>query len=230
MKLKLPTNAPVPNVSISQITTNLKQILKEMLKVQSDNIDKNNIDNIKEILAKADLLITECHVAKNFYVQKNRTLGRVQYEYQKLNLKYETYISKHYMIDVSSALNKIEEKQKEFEEQSNNLVYTILGFIASFSIVSAAVAAIDKIQGTLNIMLFMAFTIFILITTLIGLDNFYRTKYTPMNKLQSNYFLWIVITAIIIILLIFKGLMYITDNNELVNLNSNVNIYTTKIP
>ncbi len=41
-----------------------------------------------------------------------------------------------------------------------------------------------------------------LITTLIGLDNFYRHKKVGKNLLKSNYFLWIVLFIIIISIII----------------------------
>lgn len=106
---------------------------------------------------------------------------------------------------------KLEKKQlsisnqiEQTEEKSNNLIFNILGFIASFSIVSAAVTGIGNIKGTINIVLFIAFSILMLITTLIGLDNFYKPSKSEKNLLKNNYFLWVVLFIIIIFIIIFS--------------------------
>ena len=98
-------------------------------------------------------------------------------------------------------------------EESNNLIYNILGFIASFSVVSAAVSAIDEIKSLPQIMLFMAFTAFILITTLIGLNNFYK-KHDKKTCLQDNYFLWKMLLVVIILLMGYMGLECIAKKSD----------------
>lgn len=56
-----------------------------------------------------------------------------------------------------------------------------------------------------------------LITTLIGLDNFYRHKKVGKNLLKSNYFLWMVL-FIIIISIIICGLVKDKEfKNEITN-------------
>ena len=65
-----------------------------------------------------------------------------------------------------------------------------------------------------DIMLFMAFTAFILITTLIGLNNFYKGKNETNKKLQNNYFLWKMLIFVIVSLLLYKGFIYIKDNQN----------------
>ena len=100
------------------------------------------------------------------------------------------------------------------EEKSNNLVYNLLGFLASFSIVSAAVGAIENVNGTLNIMIVIAFAVFLLLTTLIGLHNFYKSDNKRESKLQDNYFLWKATGIIIVILMILSGINYIKNNKQ----------------
>lgn len=114
---------------------------------------------------------------------------------------------------VKTEHEEIKKQQNKIKEENNNLVYNILGFIASFSVVSASVSAIEKMNSLSNIMLFMAFTAFILLTTLIGLNNFYRNN-EKNNILQDNYFLWKMMIGMIIILFIYCGIEYTKDNLE----------------
>ena len=99
--------------------------------------------------------------------------------------------------------------------KSNNLVYNLLGFLTAFSIVSAVIETITRINGIINIMIFMAFTILILLTTLIALHNYYENRNKRENILQNNYFLWIIIAVILLGLII----IYVLKNN-LINLGS----------
>lgn len=58
-------------------------------------------------------------------------------------------------------------------------------------------------------MIFIAFTIFILLTTLIGLHNFYENNNKRETKLQDNYFLWkaaLIVLIALVIVLIIKGI------------------------
>lgn len=105
-------------------------------------------------------------------------------------------------------------KQNNAEERNNNLVYNLLGFLASFSVVSAAVAAIENVEGTLNIMLVIAFAVFLLLTTLIGLHNFYKNDNKRESKLQDNYFLWKATGIIIAILMVLSGMNCIKNNKD----------------
>ena len=65
-------------------------------------------------------------------------------------------------------------------------------------------------------MLFMAFTAFILITTLIALNNFYR-KNDKKTCLQDNYFLWKMLIVVIFFLLDYPKELkpfYIKTNSD----------------
>ena len=219
MKLKLPNveeqSTEQTNI-ILEMNANIKEILSEILKMQSEYITDKNEEEIKEIIGKADLIITECHSTKKFHIQKNDKFNRLVYEYQRLNLKYESYKINNQMKNVDAEYNEIKRDQEKIKSESNNLVYNILGFIASFSIVSAAVAAISNIKDTSNIMLFMAFCAFILITTLIGLNNFYKKDVRTKNPLQNNYFLWWSLLVVIILLIGYNGIKYIKNNQQII--------------
>ncbi len=95
MKLKIPNEVQENQIEksniIRQFNANIKEILEEILKVQSENIDNKNENHIKELIGKADLIITECHTTKIFNTNKNEQFNRLVYEFQRLNLKYESY-------------------------------------------------------------------------------------------------------------------------------------------
>ena len=146
-----------------------------------------------------DSLIVECNTTQNFHFNRNENIIELLYKYQRLSLEYETYKIEQKMNQVEEASKKLEKRQEKFAQESHNLVYTILSFIASFSIVSAAVTAISEIKDIKYICLFMLFIVFILITTLIELDNFYRAKKQKNRLLQNNYFIWIMLLVTIII-------------------------------
>lgn len=189
------------NSEILEINANIRQILNEISNIQSKEIS----EKAKDVLVRADMIILECHATKEFDTNKNGTFNRLLYEYQKLSLKYETFNVEKEIAEVNKTLKDVETKQEEYEKQSNNLVYTILSFIASFSIISASVTAISGIEGTLNQMLFIVFIAFILVTTLIALDNFYKSRRKTDNKLQDNYFLWKLLGVVMIVLFIICG-------------------------
>lgn len=190
------------NSEILEINANIRQILKEISNIQSKEIS----EKAKDVLVRADMIILECHATKEFDTNKNGTFNRLLYEYQKLSLKYETFNVEKEIAKVNKTLKDVETKQEEYEKQSNNLVYTILSFIASFSIISASVTAISGIEGALNQMLFIVFIAFILVTTLIALDNFYKNRRKTDNKLQDNYFLWKLLGVVMIVLFIICGI------------------------
>ncbi len=201
---------------IKQINENIKIQLKNILEIEKEIINPEIIEDVEMILNMANQLIIDCHTLKRFKIGKNNNFQRLVYEYQQLNSKYEIYKVQHKIDNMNKELKEINKQQKELATESGNLVYNILGFIASFSIVSAAVTAIDNMQNLENIMLFMAFTAFILITTLIGLNNFYKGKNEPNKKLQDNYFLWKMLIFVIVGLMLYKGVLFIKDNkNEL---------------
>ena len=216
MKLKIPKTESAPQQSniILEINANIKEILEEILNIQSEIINNKNEKKVKEILGKADLVILECHTTDKFKISKNGNFSRLVYEYQRLNLRYESYQISQQIKNVNEEYVDIKKSQDEIKNETNNLVYNILGFIASFSIVSAAVSAIDKISSISGILLFMAFTAFILLTTLIGLYNFYKNNDKCKNKLQNNYFLWKMMIVIVILLVMYRGITYIKENRQ----------------
>lgn len=241
IKLQIPKSNPKTktNNTIPNLNENIKDILKELIEKQNIDVDYNNEKDIKEALDKADMIIVECHNTEIFKPAKNSDFNRVRYEYQSLKLRYESYrINKQMKIVTEAheeikrqqddiAIQQIEiikqqsaieskqeniiEQQIKMKEESNNLVYNILGFIASFSVVSASISAIDKLNSLPKIMLFMAFVAFILLTTLIGLNNFYKRN-DKSKKLQNNYFLWKMMIVVIIILAMYSGIEYAKNN------------------
>ena len=53
-----------------------------------------------------------------------------------------------------------------------------------------------------------------LLTTLIGLHNFYENNNKRENKLQDNYFLWKVVAAIMVLLVIISAIKTLKENKE----------------
>lgn len=212
-QLKIPENIK-ENKTIFLINNNINDILSEVLNFQLDTISENNENKLKELLNTVDLLIVECHNTQTFKISKNTNFAKLVYEYQRLKLKYETYIINKQIEIVTKKYEDIEKRQSEIKNETSNLVYNILGFIASFSIVSAAVSAIQNINGMLNIVLFMAFSVLILLTTLIGLHNFYKSNNENAKGLQNNYWLWKMIFGVILIILIYNGIVYINENKQ----------------
>ena len=215
-----------------EIGANINQQLNKLIEFISYLIDESIAKELKEKLDKASSMIEDVHTMGNTNI---KNFNRLQFEYNSLNLalqKYEIENEIEILSKISSKINKdliiLEEKQKDLqdkqkqleiqynksEEKSNNLVYNLLGFLASFSIVSAAVAAIEKVNGTLNIMIIIAFAVFLLLTTLIGLHNFYKSDNKRESKLQDNYFLWKATGIIIVILMILSGINYIKNNKQ----------------
>lgn len=215
-----------------EIGANINQQLNRLIEFRSYLIDESIAKELKEELDKASSMIEDVHTMGNTNI---KNFNRLQFEYNSLNLalqKYEIENEIEILSKISSKINKdliiLEEKQKDLqkkqnqlemqynksEEKSNNLVYNLLGFLASFSIVSAAVAAIEKVNGTLNIMIVIAFAVFLLLTTLIGLHNFYKDDNKRESKLQDNYFLWKATGIIIVILMILSGINCIKNNKD----------------
>lgn len=89
----------------------------EIIKMQSEVITDKNEKEIKEIIGKADLIITECHSTRKFQIQKNAKFNRLVYEYQRLNLKYESYqISKK----IKKTMNRAAMLEKESANRASN--------------------------------------------------------------------------------------------------------------
>ena len=215
-----------------EIGANINQQLNKLIEFRSYLIDESIAKELKEELDKASSMIEDVHTMGNTNI---KNFNRLQFEYNSLNLalqKYEIENEIEILSKISSKINKdliiLEEKQKDLqekqkqleiqynksEEKSNNLVYNLLGFLASFSIVSAAVGAIENVNWTLNIMIVIAFAVFLLLTTLIGLHNFYKSDNKRESKLQDNYFLWKATGIIIVILMILSGINYIKNNKQ----------------
>lgn len=220
-KRKISFDIEIPHID-KDIKKEKIEILKNSIEKQYDEVYRNQDveitkDNKKAIedliLATKDLIDNGM---KDAYYSGNRDENFVNLIYicHKLDLKLETYKLQQKIDDLIMKNEDIEEKQKNIEEKNNNLVYNLLGFLASFSIVSAAVAAIEKVNGTLNIMIVIAFAVFLLLTTLIGLHNFYKNDNKRESKLQDNYFLWKATGTIIVILMVLSVINYAKNNKE----------------
>ena len=206
---------------IKFLKDNIKKQYEELCGSQEVQITEENKEIIEDTILATKDLIDNC--IKDNYYNGNRDENFINLTYvcHKLDLKLETYKLelkieeiKQKNINMNNIQKEIKERQEKMEEQSNNLVYNLLGFLASFSIVSAAVSAISEIKSTLNVMIFMAFTILILLTTLIALNNFYKKDNKREIKLQDNYFLWKATAVVIILLVIISGVICLRENKE----------------
>ena len=196
----------------------LKNNIKEQYEVVHENEDVNitqdNQKKIEDLILATKDLIDNCIKDSHYSGNKDENYVNLIYLYHKLDLKLETYRLETKINEIDEKSVIMEDRQNKAEEQSNNLVYNLLGFLTTFSIVSASVEAISKIQGIINIMLFMTFTIFLLLTALIALHNFYKNDNKRETKLQDNYFLWKVVLIVIIVLSLVLGIKTINDNKE----------------
>lgn len=204
----------------------VKKQYKEIKKIQNQEINEKNQDVVDDLIMATEDLINNCIKEKSYNVNRDQNFLNATVICNRLSLKLESF-------KINNLINKLNEKTEELDKQqkiiaekikneedkSNNLVFNILGFIASFSIVSAAVTAIANIKGTLNIMIFIIFSILLLITTLIGLDNFYRNDKKAKNLLKSNYFLWIVLFFMFVIL---GGISFVRENIDSILNNNDV--------
>lgn len=207
---------------IDLIKESVREQFEEIAKYQNIEITEKNQDEVRKIvLATQDLINSS--IDDNLYSgNRDEIFVNLLYVYNKLDLKLETYYLTLKMEKLNSKSDEIQQKQDKIterqnkeEEKSNNLVYNLLGFLTAFSIVSAVIETITRINGIINIMIFMSFTILILLTTLIALHNFYENRNKRDNILQNNYFLWIIIVVILLGLII----IYVLKNN-LINLGS----------
>ena len=207
--------------NVDDLKKSIKSQYDELTEFQDTEITEENEKDLERLIFATEDLINNCMNDEVYSGNRDQYFVNLIFICHKISLRIETYkleekINK--LEEKNTIINEnqknIEEKQAKSEEQANNLVYNILGFIASFSIVSAAVTAIDKMKNIEDIMLFMAFIAFILITTLIGLNNFYKGKNETNKKLQNNYFLWKMLIFVIVSLLLYKGLIYIKDNQN----------------
>lgn len=199
---------------INKLRGSIKTQYNEMYKSQDLDITKQNQKKIEDLVFATQDLIDNCIKDKNYSGNKDETFVNLIYICHKLDLKLETYKLTEKMQELESKSKELTEKQNNAEERNNNLVYNLLGFLASFSVVSAAVAAIENVEGTLNIMLVIAFAVFLLLTTLIGLHNFYKNDNKRESKLQDNYFLWKATGIIIAILMVLSGMNCIKNNKD----------------
>ena len=225
--IKIPTQTK-ENSSVLDLDKTIKDQIEQIAIVQNKGIKNVDCNQVENLLAMIDSLIVECNATQNFHFNRNENIIELLYRYQRLSLEYETYKIEQKMDKVEEDSKKLEQRQEKFAKESHNLVYTILSFIASFSIVSAAVSAIGKIDDVKYICLFILFILFIILTTLIGLDNFYREEKNKKNLLKNNYFLWkmLLIMIVIFVIVIFIGDIWNKNKNEiLTNIENKVTEY-----
>lgn len=215
------SNKKQQNNNIIQLKQSIKNQYDELINFNNKEINNNNIEQIERLIFATEDLINNCISDVDYLINRDQNFVSLMYIYQRILLKQETYKIDEEIKQLeqkSKAINeyqtKIEERQNKEEEKSNNLVYNLLGFLTSFSIVSAAVSAISEIKDTMNIVLFMIFTVLILLTTLIALHNFYKNNNKRETKLQDNYFLWKVVAGIAIILGLILGVRAIFNNED----------------
>ena len=201
----------------------IKQQYNEVYEKQEVEITKENQKTIEDLILATKDLIDNCIKDAEYSGNRDENFINLTYLYQKLSLRLESYKLDEKIKQTNREIEKTNKVQKEIinkqnkmEEQSNNLIYNLLGFLTAFSIVSAVVGVVANIEGTINIMIFMTFTIFILLTTLIGLHNFYKNDDEKKSKLQDNYFLWKITGIILVVLIIFLGFRYIKSNKNMI--------------
>ena len=158
LKIKLPEEekqkANTGDDIILEMNENIRAILKEILKLQSEEISEQNRETIKEIIGKADLIITECHTTKKFHTPKNEDFNRLAYEYQRLNLKFESYQISQNIKETMEKATKLEEESikraKQLEEVKNEqktMIATIISIVLAISIIPTGIAGIEHIGG-----------------------------------------------------------------------------------
>lgn len=213
----------------------IKEQISEISQYQDVNISKANAQIINQILIVTDSLIRDCHQNSEFKCNKNDNFSILAYEFQRLSLKFEAYKIKEEINSMEQIEKQLYIKQTELEDKynkttqdSNNLIYNILGFIASYSIVSAAVVTFEKVDSIEDIIIFMTFTAFILITTLIGLNNFYKNNDKNKKGLRNNYFLWKALIIVLVGMIIYKGVIYIKRNIDNISYNIGKGIETVR--
>ena len=220
--IEIPQNIKSPKANKGIQKQEHIDTLKDIIKTQYDEVCRNqdieitekNKKEIEDLILATQDLINNC-INDNYYSgNRDDKFVSLIYICHKLDLKLETYKLTTKINELNDTSNEIIKRQNKTEEQNNNLVYNLLGFLTAFSIVSAVVGVIANINGTINIMLFMAFTILLLLTTLIGLHNFYENNNKRETKLQDNYFLWQVVATIIIVLVLVLGIKTVNDNKE----------------
>lgn len=177
-------------------------------------------------MTSSDSLIKDCHNSADFKCNRNDKFLKLIYEFQRLSLKYETHQIKYIINEIEIKEEELSKKQKELDnkydksrQESNNLIYNILGFIASYSIVSASVVTFEKVNSIEDIIIFMTFSAFILITTLIGLNNFYKNNNESEKGLKNNYFLWKALIIVLAGMIMYKGVIYIKRNIDVISYN-----------
>lgn len=227
---KIPITIPSNTSEKRNIIKNLNKVIKEQIEVisryQDIEISESNQEEIQEVLISSDSLIKDCHVSKEYKCNINDEFSVLTYEFQRLSLKYESYKIKALVKSMEIRELELSRKQKELEkkydkttQESNNLIYNILGFIASYSIVSAAVTTFEKVNSMEDIIIFMTFIAFILITTLIGLNNFYKINDKDQKGLKNNYFLWKALICVFVGLIMYKGVIFVKRNIDTISYN-----------
>lgn len=199
-------NESEKSIHIKNFKKSIEAQYKEILTYQDIQITEDNKRDLEKIILATEDLIGNCMLDDYYSGNRDANFVNLTFICHKISLRMETYKLEEKIKKLNEKNDIINEKQQEIEDRNNNLVYNMLGFLTSFSIVSAVVGVIDKIDGVLKLMLFIAFTILILLTTLIALHNFYKNDNKRENKLQDNYFLWKVVALIIGFLLLMIAL------------------------
>lgn len=211
-------NIKVPQLKkknqVGALRTSVKKQYNEVYKNLDVKITDNNRREIEDLILATQDLLDNCINDSGYSGKKDETFINLIYICHKLDLKFESYKLTEKMRELELKSEEITKRQNDAEEKSNNLVYNLLGFLTAFSLVSGVVGVVSNIQGVVQIMIFMVFTTIILLTTLIGLHNFYENNNNRKNKLQDNYFLWKIAVFVLIGLVITLCAKTILDNKE----------------
>ena len=149
----------VPNEQASSIQTEQKKkeniekyrkLIKEQIEVikeyQDIEINEYNAQNIEKLILATQDLIGNC-ISDNYYkINLDSNFNSITYICQDLSLRLKAYYINKSIEKVEDKQKELEKKQLKAEEQSNNLVYNLLSFLASFSIVSGVIGTVEKIN------------------------------------------------------------------------------------
>lgn len=192
----------------ADISKTIEKLVEKIAEIERIGIEKFSSEEIEKLLAMTDSLLTDWDVSQSFTFSRNENILKLIYMHQKLSLKYESYRVEKNLKEIKNKQMKIAQDNEKIMQESHGLVYTILGFIVSFSLISASVETIKGIKSVEYVCIFIIFMLMLEVVALIALNNFYRNKGQDCRWLQSNHF---ILAVLFIILLIFLVIVFVKN-------------------
>ena len=183
----------------ADINKTIEKLIEKIAEIERIGIEKFSSEEVENTLDMTDSLLTDCDVSQSFNFNRNENIMKLIYKYQKLSLKYESYKAEKNLKQIEKKQGKIAQDNEKIMQESHNLVYTILGFILSFSLISASVEAIKEIKSIEYICIFIIFMLILEVLVLLVLNNFHQNRGQDCRWLQSNHF----ILAVLFVILLF---------------------------